>query len=439
MTEQLRRRLDALIAEIEGHDHRYYNLGQPTIPDAEYDRLFRELQALERAYPDLCRADSPTRRVGAAPLPEFATFRHGRPMLSLNNVQDEAGFLHFANRVMQDSESCGWCAELKLDGVAVNLVYRQGVLQRAASRGDGLEGKDITANIRTVRDVPLRLSGESVPGRIEVHGEVFMDARGFEQMNRRLQVRGASGGFANPRNATSGSLSLLDSREAARRPLSFFAHGVGALEEATQEPQTQYGQLQWLRGMGLPVEPHSRTLPDNAAVCAWFVGMGRLRPQLGYEIDGVVLKVDSLHTQGDLGEDSRAPRWAIAWKYPPDEVETEVLDIEVQVGRSGVLTPVARLRPVWVSGTCVQKASLHNEQGVRDKDVRIGDRVLVRRAGEVIPEVVRAVGRAGPFVMPDQCPSCHSGLVRRAGQSGVWCSGALRCPERRGQGRLALD
>lgn len=430
--------MDALIAEIEGHDHRYYNLGQPTIPDAEYDRLFRELQNLEQAHPALCRADSPTRRVGAAPLPEFSVFRHGKPMLSLNNVQDEAGFLHFARRVMQDCDPSGWCAELKLDGAAVNLVYRQGLLQHAASRGNGLEGKDITANVRTVRDAPLRLAGESVPEFIEVHGEIFMDARGFERLNLRLQARGASERFANPRNAASGSLSLLDSRETARRPLSFFAHGVGALEGAGQAPETQYGQLQWLQGMGLPIEPHTRTLPDPAGACAWFAEMGRLRPQLGYEIDGVVLKVDALRAQQALGADSRAPRWAIAWKYPSDEAETEVLDIEVQVGRSGVLTPVARLRPVWVAGTHVQKASLHNEQGVQQKDVRRGDRVLVRRAGDVIPEVVRVLGRAGPFAMPDQCPSCHSALVRRAGQAGLWCSGALHCPERRRQGRLAL-
>ena len=426
----MRARIASLITEIEAHNHLYYNLSMPEISDQDYDQLFLELQNLETFYPSLRRIDSPTQRVGAPPLSTLPTATHIQPMLSLHNVTNEAEFLAFARKVSEQLKhpSVHWCAELKLDGLAVNLLYEKGVLTQGLTRGDGHHGQDITANVRTLRDVPLRIDGRDVPERMEVRGEVFMRVHDFEQLNRCLLNRGEDC-FANPRNAAAGSLNLLDSRKVAQRPLSFLAHGVGHVEcSAAGWPDSHFMCLQWLRERGMPISPDTRLFTELQAVCEYFVSVGQHRATFDYEIDGMVLKVDSVLEREALGTVSRAPRWAIAWKYPPAEAETVVLDIDIQIGRTGALTPVARLRPVWVGGVQISNASLHNEEGVQDKDIRIGDRVLVRRAGDVIPEVVRVLGRAEPFTMPERCPSCRSPVVRVPGQSAVCCPETLHCP-----------
>lgn len=430
VSETVRQRMEALIDELEGHDHRYYRLGQPTIPDAEYDRRLQELQDIEAEHPALRRDDSPTRRLGdPPPLSALPARRHGRPMSSLQEARDEDGFRAFARQRRAASGPQPWCARVRLEGVVVNLQYRQGLLQHAASRGDGREGEDITANVRTVRDVPLRLSGESVPGLVEVHGVIFVGDRGFEQMARYQQARraGDADRFANPRSAAQRSLFLPDSRETAHRALSFFAHGVGVLQGAGEDLQTHDARLQWLRGMGLPVEPNSRVLPDDEAACAWFAQLERLRPRLGYEVDGVVFQVDTLGAQGARDEE------AIVWRYPASEVQTEVLDIGVRVHPgSGLLIPQVSLRPAWLAGRRVDQVSLDSEQEVQDRDIRIGDRVLLRWA-DGAPEVVRVLGRAEPFVMAARCPSCNFEVLRKPDMVEVWCGGFLRCPAQQAQ------
>lgn len=435
--------MEALIAAIEEHDHRYYRLGQPTIPDTKYDGLLQELRDLEAAHPALRRADSPSWRSGVPPSPAPAAVRHGQPMSSPREVRDQAGFLTLAPLVRGRRAAPGpraWCAAAQLAGVVVNLRYRQGLLQRAASRGDGHTGEDITANVRTVRDVPLRLAGESVPELIEVHGVIFVGDRGFAQMARYQQARraGDADRFASPRSAAERSLFLPDSRDTARRALSFLAHGVGMLQGAGDSPQTRYGQLQWLRDMGLPVEPNTRLLPDDEAACGHFAALERLRPRLDYEVDGVVFRVDSpgavdsLGAADPLGAQS-AQGAAIVWRYPANEAQTEVLDIGVRVRPgSGLVTPQVSLRPVWLAGRRVDQVSPGSEQEVRDQDMRIGDRVLLRWL-DGAPEVVRVLGRAEPFAMPDRCPSCGFAVVRRPGLVEAWCSGLLRCPAQQAQ------
>ncbi len=439
-----------LRAQIERHNHSYYVLDAPTIPDAEYDRLFGELAALEAQHPELATPDSPTQRVGAAPLAEFGKVKHRLPMLSLNNAFDEAEVAAFDRRVREtlNAETVEYAAEPKFDGLAVSLVYEGGGFVLGATRGDGETGEDVTANLRTLRSIPLRLRGAAVPARIEVRGEVIMYKRDFDHMNERRRVAGERE-YVNPRNAAAGSLRQLDPRITARRPLRFFAYAV-AEGDGIEHVATDAELLDYLAGLGLPVVPEREVVRGVAGMLDYYRRFGARREQMQYQTDGVVYKVDRLADQHRLGYVSRAPRFAIAHKYPAQEALTEVLDIEVNVGRTGALTPVARLKPVFVGGVTVTNATLHNEDEVRRKDIRIGDTVIVRRAGDVIPEVVAPVperrsGAEREFVMPATCPVCGSGTARAADEAAVRCSGGLFCPAQRKQallhfaGRRAMD
>jgi DNA ligase (NAD+) len=448
-------RAAALRGEIERHNHAYYVLDNPTIPDAEYDRLFRELQALEAEHPELRTADSPTQRVGGQPLPGFATVRHRVPMLSIRTETDTGpgGAQAFDARVRRalgladEAPAVEYSAELKFDGLAISLRYEAGVLVQAATRGDGETGEDVTQNIRTVRRIPLRLAG-SAPAVLEVRGEVFMSRPDFERYNARQRQLGRQT-LVNPRNGAAGSIRQLDPRLAAERPLSFYAYGLG---ETTgwDLPSTHGGILDALAAFGLPVCEHRAVAAGAAALVAFHERVLSLRDQLPFDIDGVVYKVNRLEQQQVLGFVSREPRWAVAHKYPAQEMLTTVEAIEVQVGRTGALTPVARLAPVFVGGVTVTNATLHNEDEVRRKDVRIGDTVIVRRAGDVIPEVVATLPERRPilapeFVMPRTCPVCGSAVERPADEAVARCTGGLFCPAQRKQallhfaGRRAMD
>lgn len=424
-------RISALRREINEHNYRYHVLDAPVIPDAEYDRLFHELVTLEDAYPEYVTSDSPTQRVGAEPLPFFADVVHEQPMLSLNNAFGEDDLRAFDRRVREqlDKEEVVYAAEPKLDGLAISILYENGRLSRAATRGDGSRGEDVTANVRTIRAVPMVLRDRQAPALLEVRGEVYMKRADFAQLNRDQELAAAKL-FANPRNAAAGSLRQLDPAITARRPLSFYAYGIG---RASASPASQMEVLEFLRGYGLPVAREVRLVRGFPGCLHYYEEIGGRREQLPFEIDGVVFKVNSVVDQQLVGYVSRAPRWAIACKYPPREAITRVLDIEVQVGRTGALTPVARLEPVNVGGVVVANATLHNADEISRKDIRIGDRVYVRRAGDVIPEVVSVVAepRASdvrPFVMPDRCPVCRSPAERIPGEAVLRCTGGLICP-----------
>ncbi len=435
-------RIRTLRAEIERHNRQYYVLDAPLISDAEFDLLFRELQALEAEHPQLLSSDSPTQRVGAAPLSEFATVAHATPMLSLNNAFADAEVAAFDRRVRDGLAAIGevdYAAEPKFDGLAISLNYEQGVLVRGATRGDGTTGEDVTANLRTVRSIPLHLQGSGWPAVLEVRGEVLMWRSDFERMNARQREYGEKE-FVNPRNAAAGSLRQLDPRITARRPLRFFAYGVGA-GAPTGLPATHSVLLDRLAEWGFPVAQERRRVTGLAGLIAYYVEMARRRETLPYAIDGVVYKVDDLAAQERLGFVSRAPRFAIAHKFPAEEAVTELLDISIQVGRTGALTPVARLAPVFVGGVTVTNATLHNEDEVLRKDLCIGDTVVVRRAGDVIPEVVRVLPERRPaagrrFVMPQTCPVCGSQVVRNPDEAVARCSGGLYCPAQRKQALL---
>jgi len=435
-------RIRTLRAEIERHNRQYYVLDAPLISDAEFDLLFRELQALEAEHPQLLSSDSPTQRVGAAPLSEFATVAHATPMLSLNNAFADAEVAAFDRRVRDGLAAIGevdYAAEPKFDGLAISLNYEQGVLVRGATRGDGTTGEDVTANLRTVRSIPLHLQGSGWPAVLEVRGEVLMWRSDFERMNARQREHGEKE-FVNPRNAAAGSLRQLDPRITARRPLRFFAYGVGGVA-ATGLPATHSVLLDRLAEWGFPVAQERRRVTGLAGLIAYYVEMARRRETLPYAIDGVVYKVDDLAAQERLGFVSRAPRFAIAHKFPAEEAVTELLDISIQVGRTGALTPVARLAPVFVGGVTVTNATLHNEDEVLRKDLCIGDTVVVRRAGDVIPEVVRVLPERRPaagrrFVMPQTCPVCGSQVVRNPDEAVARCSGGLYCPAQRKQALL---
>ena len=421
-------RMAALTSELNRHIYSYHVLDAPTIPDAEYDRLFRELQALEAAHPEAVSADSPTFRVGAAPIPEFKQVTHSVPMLSLNNAFADEDIDNFDRRVREGlgALQVQYASELKFDGLAISLRYENGVFVQAATRGDGATGEDVTANIRTVRAIPLRLHGDSVPEVLEVRGEVLMFKADFQALNARQREAGQKE-FANPRNAAAGGLRQLDSRITASRKLRFFAYGVGALEGAAM-PSSHSGLLDWYDQLGLPVSKERAVVTGAEGMLDFYRDIGQRRASLPYEIDGVVYKVDKLEDQQQLGFVSRAPRFAIAHKFPAEEALTEVLDIEVQVGRTGAITPVARLATVFVGGVNVNNATLHNEGEVRRKDIRIGDTVIVRRAGDVIPEVVAFVPERRPadareFVMPANCPVCGSPIVRMEDEAVARCSG----------------
>ncbi len=436
-------RAEWLRDELNRHSHAYYVLDNPSIPDAEYDLLFRELQQLEAQYPDLIFADSPTQRVGGEPLPEFNQVQHDVPMLSINNGFSEEDVHNFDRRVHEGLESnraVHYACELKFDGLAINLRYEQGVLVLASTRGDGFTGEDVTANIRTVRSIPLKLQTNNPPALIEVRGEVLMFKADFAKLNQR-QREANQKEFANPRNAAAGSLRQLDSRITAQRSLRFFAYGIGSLEGAAM-PMRHSALLDWYQTMGIPVCAERTTVSDAHGLLSFFADIGQRRAQLPYDIDGVVYKVDEIAQQKQLGFVSRAPRFAIAHKFPAEEATTTVLDIEIQVGRTGALTPVARLSPVAVGGVTVTNATLHNEDEVRRKDIRIGDCVIVRRAADVIPEVVANVPERRPsdakeFVMPTACPVCGSAIVRLEEEAVARCSGGwLTCAAQRKGGLL---
>ncbi len=435
--------------ELDRHNHAYYVLDAPTLPDVEYDKLFRELQEIEAAYPQLRTPDSPTQRVGALALSQFPSVHHKVPMLSIRTETDTeaSGAQAFDARVRRElglSESdppVAYMAELKFDGLAVSLRYENGVLVRGATRGDGATGEDVTQNIRTIRAIPLRLStgDDRPPEVIEIRGEAYMKRADFERLNERQRAAGEKT-FVNPRNSAAGSLRQLDPSITAKRPLSFFAYGLG---EAVgwASPDSHGEMLDAFEAFGLPIDKHRERVEGAAGLVAFHERIAALRDALPFDIDGVVYKVDALALQQRMGFVSREPRWAVAHKYPAQEQLTSVLNIEIQVGRTGKLTPVAKLAPVFVGGVTVTNATLHNEDELKRKDVRIGDTVIVRRAGDVIPEVVAVVAERRPpdareFVMPKECPICASVVVREEGEANHRCSGGLHCPAQRKQALL---
>jgi len=433
-------RMAWLVKELNHHIYNYHVLDAPTIPDAEYDKLYHELVALEAAHPEAVSVDTPTSRVGAAPIPEFKQVTHAVPMLSLNNGFSIEDIDNFDRKVregldMAPGARVAYAAELKFDGLAMSLRYENGVFVQAATRGDGYTGEDVTANIRTVRVIPLRLHGDDIPAVLEVRGEVLMFKQDFEKLNQRQRDAGQKE-FANPRNAAAGSLRQLDARITAQRKLRFFAYGIGLLEGAPM-PESHSAVLDWFDRLGLPVSKERAVVSGCEGILGYFHDIGEKRRALPYEIDGVVYKVDRLADQRQLGFVSRAPRFALAHKFPAEEALTEVSAIDVQVGRTGAITPVARLVPVSVGGVTVTNATLHNEDEVRRKDVRVGDTVIVRRAGDVIPEVLSVVLERRPtpepavYELPKQCPVCGSHVVREEGEAIARCSGGLSCAAQR--------
>jgi len=450
-------RIDALRQAIADHNHHYYVLDAPIVSDAQYDRLMVELQALEQAHPDLITPDSPTQRVGAAPLAAFGSVRHAVPMLSLGNAFEADEVSAFDRRVQETLRGAGmlaadeqvvYQAEYKFDGLAISVRYENGRLVQAATRGDGQTGEDVTSNIRTLRSLPLTLRGD-FPDVLEVRGEVLMTRADFEQLNQKQLERGEKI-FVNPRNAAAGSLRQLDPRITASRPLRFYAYGWGQMTRRTRTDDQHTAVLDWFETLGLPVSPRRERVIGIDGLLDFYDRTGSLRDELPFEIDGVVYKVNSLAAQDVLGFVARAPRFALAHKYPAQEETTRLLGIEVQVGRTGAITPVARLEPVFVGGVTVTNATLHNEDEIRRKDVRIGDTVIVRRAGDVIPEVVGPVLDLRPddaacFVMPLSCPVCGSAIERPEDEAIARCSGGLFCAAQRKQtllhavSRKALD
>jgi DNA ligase (NAD+) len=438
-TPSIPERIEKLREQINRHNYQYYVLDDPLIPDSEYDRLLRELQALESEHPELVTPDSPTQRIGARPLDAFDEVRHSLPMLSLDNAFDEGEMRDFDRRVKERLEVSGevcYAAEPKLDGLAISLRYEKGVLVQAATRGDGSRGEDVTQNVRTIPSVPLRLLGQGFPPVLEVRGEVYMPKAGFERLNERARSRGEKG-FANPRNAAAGSLRQLDPKITAERPLAMFCYGFGEIEGGPLA-ETHSDSIRRLVDWGLRISPELEVLPGINACLDYYRRIADRRDALDYEIDGVVFKVDSFRQQQSLGFVSRAPRWAIAHKFPAQEEMTRLLNIDVQVGRTGALTPVARLEPVNVAGVTVTNATLHNEDEIRRKDIRVGDTVIIRRAGDVIPQVVRVVmeyrpAESEPFLMPKSCPECGSEVERDENEAVIRCSGGLYCPAQRKQ------
>ena len=437
--------------ELARLEHAYYVLDTPILPDSEYDRLYRELLEIEAAHPEWVTAESLSQRVGGAALKEFDSVEHVVPMLSLNNAFEDAELIAFDRRCREGLEvkQVNYAGELKFDGLAISLRYENGSLVRAATRGDGASGEDVTANIKTVRAIPLRLLGKNIPAVLEVRGEVFMYLDDFQKMNQLAAAQGEKE-FANPRNAAAGSLRQLDSKITAKRPLSFFAYGLGALEPQGWLPATHEELLNRYAELGLPVCSERKVLQSVEEMLAFYHEIEVKRDALPYDIDGIVYKVNSFAEQNALGFVSRAPRFALAHKFPAQEALTTVLGIDVQVGRTGAITPVARLAPVEVGGVTVTNATLHNEDEVKRKDVRVGDTVSVRRAGDVIPEVVSVIHERRPkgttqFVMPTRCPVCDSHIERLADEAVARCSGGLFCGAQRKQAlihfahRRALD
>jgi DNA ligase (NAD+) len=430
-------RVNSLREEINTHNYRYYVLDAPTIPDSEYDRLLRELAELESQYPELVVPDSPTQRVGAEPAAGFSEVRHGTPMLSLENAFTEDEVTAFDRRVrdrLSIETEIAYSAEPKLDGVAVSIRYVDGVLVRAATRGDGMTGEDVTHNVRTIPSVPLRLTGKSFPSSLEVRGEVYMPRAGLAALNERARIASEKT-FVNPRNAAAGSLRQLDPRVTAGRPLAIFVYGIGEMAGAAL-PKTHSATLRQLREWGMRINDLTSVVEGAQGCLAYYRKIQQLRPSLPYDIDGVVYKVDDLRLQERLGYVARAPRWAVAHKFPAEEEVTVVEAVDFQVGRTGALTPVARLRPVFVGGVTVSNATLHNLDELHRKDVRVGDSVIVRRAGDVIPEIVSVIldrrpGSASSVEMPARCPVCGSDVMRPEGEAVARCTGGLFCPAQR--------
>lgn len=430
-------RAEELRREIERHNYNYYVLDNPTITDAAFDKLMRELSRLEEQHPWLVTPDSPTQRVGGKPREGFAQVRHLASMLSLGNAFAEGELRDFDRRVRQSlpGEKVEYVAELKIDGLAVSLLYENGLLVRGATRGDGEYGEDITPNMRTVRAVPLRLK-EKVP-LLEVRGEVFMPKDAFARLNEAREESGEQL-FANPRNAAAGSLRQLDPGITSSRHLSIFVYALGQAEGLNIN--THHGVLEWLKAQGFKVNPHYRLLPEIDEVLGYCQEWRQDRFNLPYATDGVVIKVNSLDQQARLGATMKSPRWAIAWKYPPEQARTVVKDIIIRVGRTGVLTPTAILNPVRLAGTTVTKATLHNEDIIREKDIRLGDTVLVHKAGDIIPEVLEVIkevrtGNETPFAMPESCPDCHRPVLRAEGEAAVRCLNPA-CPSRLREGLI---
>ncbi|CAG9000737.1 MAG: DNA ligase [Candidatus Celerinatantimonas neptuna] len=420
--------------QLNDYAYQYYVLDNPTVPDSEYDRLMKELEGFEKVHPELISSDSPTQKVGGRPLDEFTSVRHQIPMLSLDNVFNEDDLLAFTKRTRErlGKAEVEYCAEPKLDGLAVSILYRQGLMVQAATRGDGQTGEDITENVKTIRNVPLKLRGD-YPEQIEVRGEVFMPHAGFEALNERRRVKNEKP-FANPRNAAAGSLRQLDSRITAQRPLTFNAYSIGICDDGL--PDEHYERLMQLRHWGIAVNPEIRLVQGEKGCLEYFQNIGERRDQLAYDIDGVVYKVNSIEAQERMGFVARAPRWAIAHKFPAQEQLTTLRDVEFQVGRTGAITPVARLEPVAVGGVMVSNATLHNADEIDRLGVMIGDTVSVRRAGDVIPQITgvllqRRPADAKPVIFPDRCPVCGSEVERIEGEAVARCAGGLTCSAQR--------
>ena len=434
----LQQQIDTLRQDLRRYEYEYHVLDNPTIPDAEYDRLFHQLKALEAAHPELITADSPTQRVGAKPLSGFAQIRHEIPMLSLDNAFSDEEFYAFVKRIedrlIRLPEPLTFCCEPKLDGLAVSILYVNGVLTQAATRGDGTTGEDITANIRTIRNIPLQLLMDNPPARLEVRGEVFMPHEGFERLNQQALEKGEKT-FANPRNAAAGSLRQLDPKITSKRPLVLNAYGIG-IAEGVDLPNTHYDRLQWLKSIGIPVNPEIRLCNGTDEVLDFYRDIQNKRSSLGYDIDGTVLKINDIALQEKLGFISKAPRWAIAYKFPAQEELTRLNGVEFQVGRTGAITPVAKLEPVFVAGVTVSNATLHNGDEIERLDIAIGDTVVIRRAGDVIPQIIgvlhdRRPTDARPIIFPKTCPVCDSAIVRIEGEAVARCTGGLFCAAQR--------
>lgn len=430
--------INQLRETLRHHEYLYHVLDAPEIPDSEYDRLFHQLKALEQQHPELITPNSPTQRVGAKPLSGFAQITHEIPMLSLDNAFSDEEFYAFVKRI-QDRltvlpEKLEFCCEPKLDGLAVSILYVNGVLTQAATRGDGTTGEDITLNIRTIRNIPLQLLTDNPPARLEVRGEVFMPQAGFERLNETALAKGEKT-FANPRNAAAGSLRQLDPKITSQRPLTLNAYGIG-VAEGVALPDTHYARLQWLKSLGIPVNPEIQLCDGVENVLKFYRTIQQKRPNLGYDIDGTVLKINSIALQQELGFIAKAPRWAIAYKFPAQEEMTVLNDVEFQVGRTGAITPVAKLEPVFVAGVTVSNATLHNGDEIERLNIAIGDTVIIRRAGDVIPQIIGVVhdrrpANAKQIIFPTACPVCGSAVTRIDGEAVARCTGGLFCDAQR--------
>lgn len=430
--------IDNLRKTLRQYEYEYHVLDNPTVPDSEYDRLFHQLKTLELEHPEFLTSDSPTQRVGAKPLSGFSQIRHEIPMLSLDNAFSDEEFHAFVKRIEDRlivlPKPLTFCCEPKLDGLAVSILYVNGILTQAATRGDGTTGEDITANIRTIRNIPLQLLTDNPPARLEVRGEVFMPHAGFERLNEYALEHGEKT-FANPRNAAAGSLRQLDPNITSKRPLVLNAYGIG-IAEGVELPSTHYSRLQWLKSIGIPVNPEIRLCNGTNEVLDFYRDIQNKRSSLGYDIDGTVLKINDIALQNELGFISKAPRWAIAYKFPAQEELTVLNDVEFQVGRTGAITPVAKLEPVFVAGVTVSNATLHNGDEIERLNIAIGDTVVIRRAGDVIPQIIgvlheRRPDNAKPIIFPTNCPVCDSQIIRIEGEAVARCTGGLFCAAQR--------